>query len=289
MDLRVLEYFLAVAEEENISHAAENLHVSQPTVSRQLMELEKEIGRKLFERTNKKVILTEDGLLFRQTAKDILQLYSKAVSGYDDKKELEGDLYIIAAEIESFEIIAEKIREFHEQYPKVLIHIHSGNAEEISAAIDNGTADIGFFVQSVNTMKYEVFNLNILEEWGIIVRRGHRLADREFVTADDLRKEKLIVPENNRLRNNIREWIGSDQHIAATYTLFRNAMIVTETSDWAAVCLETRKHIGNNLVFIPLHPRRTTSASLVWRKGVVYSPVMKAFLSLLDIQNQNGK
>ena len=289
MDLRVLEYFLTVAEEESISHAAEILHISQPTISRQLMDLEEEIGRQLFIRTNKKVILTEEGILFRQTAQDILRLYSKAKADHSGRNELEGDLYLAAGEIESFDIISEKIREFHQKHPKVLFHIHSGNAEEICSAIDKGTADIGFIVQSANTMKYEVFNLNTEEPWGILVSRNHRLAGREFVTGSDLKDEQLIVPENSRLRNDIREWLGSGLHIAAAYTLFRNAMILTANSDWVTICLETKKYVGDDLVFIPLHPKRTASASLIWRSSPVYSPVMQEFLSLFGIQNIHSK
>ena len=176
MDLRVLEYFLTVADEENISHAAELLHVSQPTISRQLMELEEELDRKLFVRTNKKVILTEEGVLFRETAEDILKLYYRARADHTGQSELEGEIYIACGEIESFDLVAGKIRDFHLNHPKVQFHIHSGNAEEICAAIDKGTADIGYIVQSVNTMKYEVFSLNTSEQWGILVNRNHRLA-----------------------------------------------------------------------------------------------------------------
>lgn len=257
MDLRVLEYFLTVADEENISHAAELLHVSQPTISRQLMELEEELDRKLFVRTNKKVILTEEGVLFRETAEDILKLYNRARADHTGQSELEGEIYIACGEIESFDLVAGKIRDFHLNHPKVQFHIHSGNAEEICAAIDKGTADIGYIVQSVNTMKYEVFSLNTSEQWGILVNRNHRLAAKEYVTA--------------------------------TYTLFRNAMILTELSDWVTICLETRKYTGDNLVFVPFSPLKTSSASLIWKKRAVYSPAMHEFLSCFGIRNLNDR
>ena len=289
MDLRVLEYFLAVADEENISHAAELLHVSQPTISRQLMDLEEELGKKLLIRTNKKVMLTEDGVLFRETARDMIRLYAKAKSDYAGKDELEGDLTIAAGELESFDLIAEKIKDFHQKHPKVLFHIRSGNAEEICSSIDKGTADIGFIVQSVNTMKYEVCSLDVSEEWGILVNRNHNLAKKKYVTITDLQKEQLIVPENSMLRNDIREWIGTEQSVAATYTLFRNAMILTEISDWVTICLTAEKYTGSNLVFIPLHPKRASSVSLIWRKRAVYTPVMEKFLSYFDIQIMNDK
>ena len=289
MDLRVLEYFLTVADEGNISHAAQLLHVSQPTISRQLIDLEEEIGKKLFVRTNKKVILTEDGILFRQSAKDIMSLYAKARTDRTEQGELAGDLYIMTGEIESFELVAERIREFHERHPKVLFHIHSGNAEEICAAIDKGTVDIGYIVQSVDTMKYEVFNPGVAESWGVLVRNSHRLASKEFITVEDLRGETLIVPENARLRNDIREWTGSKGHIGAAYTLLRNVMILTVISDWVTICLETEKYVTDRLVFIPFSPKRTSSASLIWRQAAVYRPVMREFLSFLEIQNMNSK
>jgi DNA-binding transcriptional LysR family regulator len=185
--------------------------------------------------------------------------------------------------------VAGKIRDFHLNHPKVQFHIHSGNAEEICAAIDKGTADIGYIVQSVNTMKYEVFSLNTSEQWGILVNRNHRLAAKEYVTAGELQKETLIVPANSRLRNDVREWIGPRSHVAATYTLFRNAMILTELSDWVTICLETRKYTGDNLVFIPLSPQKMSSAALIWKKRAVYSPAMHEFLSCFGIHNLNDR
>ncbi len=288
MDLRVLEYFLAAAEEENITRASELLHVSQPTVSRQLKELEAELGRELFIRTNKKVRLTEDGILFRQTARDILRLADKARTANTDTGELEGEIHIASAEIETFGLIADKITEFRKRYPKVRFRIDSGSAGEICESIDRGTADIGLIVQSADTMKYRVKDLNTQLRWGILVHRSHRLADRETVSVKDLQGEELILPDNSRLHNDIREWLGRDE-AAATYTLVHNAMILTEISGWAAVCLESRKYTDTNLRFIPLIPERTASVSLIWRDAAVYSPAMKAFLSSFGIQDVNGR
>ncbi len=287
MDLRVLEYFLAAAEEENISHAAELLHVSQPTVSRQLKELEQEIGRTLFVRTNKNVTLTEDGILFRETARDILRLYEKAKTNQTENRELEGELNIAAGETESFDLVAGKIREFHQKHPKVLFRILSGNAEEVCSLIDRGIADIGFIIQSADTMKYEVCSLNTAERWGILVNGDHPLAGMKHVTLEDLTDEPLIVPENSRLRNDIREWLGSGRHVAATYTLFRNAVIMTKICGWSAVCLEAGKYISDDMIFIPLHPERTASASLIWRSNTVLSPAMQAFLN--EIRNTDNE
>ncbi|MDO4416323.1 MAG: LysR family transcriptional regulator [Erysipelotrichaceae bacterium] len=287
MDLRVIEYFLAVAEEGNISHAAERLHVSQPTVSRQLMDLEIELNKKLFERTNKKVILTEDGMQFRETANDILRLYEKAKSSFSEESELAGDLYIAAAEIESFSVLSEKIKQFHDLYPSVVFHIHSGNAEEILSRIDKGTADLGWIVRSSDTSRFEVHDMNINERWGILVRSDHPLSAYSCVSAEDIENEKLIIPENSRLRSDLREWIGTHQHIAAEYTLVKNAMILTAESDWVTICLETDRYIDRNLVFIPLEPVHTSSVSLIWKKRTVYPAHVRKFLEFLDIQILN--
>lgn len=287
MDLRVIEYFLAVAEEGNISHAAEKLHVSQPTVSRQLMDLEYELNKKLFERTNKKVVLTEEGLQFQETAMDILRLFDKAKSSRYSESDLAGDLYIAAAEIESFSLLAEKIASFHDEHPHVIFHIHPGNAEEILSDIDKGTADLGFSVRSSDTTRFEVHDLNITERWGILVRKDHPLALKESVRAEDLLHEKLLIPENSRLRSDIREWFGSRHHFAGEYTLVKNAMILSAVSGWVTVCLQAERFADRNLVFIPLEPEHTAALSLIWKKRAVYPAHFLKFMESFDIQIMN--
>ena len=284
MDLRVIEYFLAVAEEGNISHAAENLHVSQPTISRQLMDLEEELGKKLFERTNKRGILTEEGMLFRETARDIMALYEKARSEHAGEKELSGEISIAAAEIESFDVLAEKMISFQKQYPKVTFRLTSCNAEEACSAIDKGTADLAFIVKSVSTMKYEITDLHIRERWGILVHRDHRLAGKGFVSFKDLSGEKLIIPENSRFQNDIHEWLGDDCKITATYTLVKNAMIMTELSDMVLICLEMKKYADTCLVFIPLRPEQTVPLFLIRKKKPVMSAAVSTFLAYIENQ-----
>ena len=283
MDLRVLEYFLAAAAEENISHAAEQLHVSQPTVSRQLMELEEELGRKLFVRSNKKITLTEDGILFRETAQDILRLYEKAKQENSGSTELSGDLYIGAAEIESFDDLAEKITSFKKLHPGVRFHLYSGNAEEITAMIDRGTIDLGMILKSVNTMKYEILDTGITERWGILVRSDHPLAKKESVSVKDLKKEPLLIPENTALRNDIREWLGTEK--ADTYTLVKNAIIMTKKCGRVTVCLQMNSYLPEGTVFVPITPARVNQVFMVWKKKPVYSAAMDAFLKHLVMHN----
>lgn len=284
MDLRVLEYFLAAAEEENISRAAQLLHVSQPTVSRQLMDLEYELGKKLFIRTNKKVMLTPDGLLFRETAQDILRLYDKAKSSHEEEKELTGEICIGAAEIESFDVIAEKIAQFSKDHPKVVFHLYSGNAEEVSEGIDKGILDIGIILKSLNTLKYEILDLGIRERWGVAVHKDHRFAGMQEITEKDLRHEKVIIPENQYFRSEMRELAGFGKNAVCTYTLVKNALILCEKGNFPIVCLEMHKYINGNLVFIPFVPERTAQVFAIWKKKAVYSEAMNAFLKTLDMQ-----
>lgn len=279
MDLRVLEYFVTAAEEENISHAAQILHVSQPTVSRQLAELEHELGKKLFERTNKKISLTADGVLFKETASNILMLYEKAKQK-NEAAELTGDYYIGAAEIESFEYVAGKIREFQEKHPKVRFHILSENAEHIRDGIHLGTLDLGFIPRSVAIMKYEFLELPFEAEWGIAVRRDHPLAQRPYVTREELKNEKLILPENSVLREELQVWQRGSENACIFYTLVHNALILTEAGAGLTVCLKAENSLPADLVFVPFSPGMETGSMLIWKKDAAHSPVHQEFLRM---------
>lgn len=278
MDLRVLEYFLTVAEEGNISHAAGLLHVSQPTVSRQLMDLEEELGKKLFLRTNKNVTLTRDGLLFRQTARDILSLYQKAV--HQSAEILSGDLYIGTGETPTFSFLARQIQQFHEMYPQVKIHIISENAERIFDDIDKGLLDLGFVMQSVNTAKYQFMDLGLEETWGVLVPESHPLAKKERVSRDDLREEMLILPENLAFQGEICQWLGDKDtfHVACTSNLGHNSAVLMRAGLGLVIGLNAPGPQMDGGVFVPLEDVREASASLVWKRTPVQSPAMEKFL-----------
>lgn len=281
MDLRVLEYFLAAAQEGNITNAAASLHVSQPTVSRQLKELEEELGKTLFVRTNRNVQLTEEGILFKETAENILMLYDKAHNRMMQDS-LEGDYYIGAAEVESFSLVAEKIRSFRQKHPKVRIHIWSDYAERISDAVRLGTLDIGFILHSVDTMQFETHTLSSESEWGVLVRCDHPLAAKEAVTMEDLQNETLIIPENSAFQNEIHTWNNDVVVNCCYYTLVRNAMIMTQHGIGITVCLRM-KTIPEGTCFIPITPIRTAGSMLIWKKKPAYSAIHTAFLKEFGI------
>ena len=289
MDTRVLEYFLAVSEEENISHAASLLHVSQPTVSRQLMDLEEELGRKLFERTNKNIRLTEDGLRFRQTAKDILMLYDKAKHEPSESAEISGELYLGTSETDSFSFLADTISSFQKKYPNTCFHVMAGTSEEIRDAIYKGTVDLGLIIQSVNTMKLEVMDLDITDRWGILVRTDSYLASLSSVRIEDLREELLIIPENSHFQNTVREWMIDPSHIRCTYTMLNSAMLMVKAKIGTAICLETVKQCIDGVVSIPFTPERNARMLMVWKKKPVQTKLFSAFLDEIAMQIKHIK
>ncbi len=196
MDLRVLEYFLMTAEEGSITHAAELLHVSQPTVSRQLMDLERELGKTLLVRAKRNVSLTKDGLLFRETAREILALYQKAVREGTGAAELSGELYLGMGETGSVRFLAEQIAAFQVLHPSVHFHLISENADRICEDIEKGLLDAGFVMRNVNPATFEILELGLTETWGVLVPEGHPLAGEPEVSGRQLRPPR-ITPINS--------------------------------------------------------------------------------------------
>ncbi len=282
MNIRTIEFFLTVAEENSITRAAEILHISQPTVSRDIKELEKEIGKTLFIRTSKNVTLTPDGLLFRETARDMLALYRKAVSQRAEPTELTGDIYLGAGETNSFSFLAEMIRVFREAHPKVCFHIISENADEIRDDIDKGTLDFGFVMESGNLDPYERLEFDRPERWGVLIPEDHPLAGIKSVSARKLLQYPLILPENRTFQQQLRAWLGGEPNLAATYNLIRNALYLTRNGMGLIICLSDPSYREMGMEFIPLLPLHTVSPVLIWKKRLTASPVAAAFLEFLN-------
>ncbi len=281
MNLRSIEFFLTVAEEGSISRAAERLHISQPTVSREMMELEKELDKTLLVRTSRNVSLTPDGLLFRETAKDMLELYRKAKTQKAQSAALAGDIYLGAGETESFSFLAEKIRLFRQENPGVCFHIISENADEIRDDIDKGTLDFGFVMRSGSLDRYEQLEIDRRESWGALVPGSHPLAEHKSVGGKSLLEYPLILPENRTFREQIRQWLDGEPQVAATYNLIRNALMLVENGTGLILCLSDPAFSANGLRFIPLRPAHTVSPLLIWRKRRALSPAAAAFLGAM--------
>ncbi len=280
MDLRVLEYFLMTAEEGSITHAAELLHVSQPTVSRQLMDLERELGKTLLIRTKKNVSLTKDGLLFRETAREILALYQKAVREDASAGELSGDLYIGMGETGSVRFLAQEIAAFQTLYPGVHFHLISENADRICEDIEKGLLDAGLVMRNVNSSTFEILELGRTETWGVLVPEGHPLVAEPEVSGKMLRQERLILPENTVFKQELLRWLGqgTEERVGATYNLIFNAFPMARAAGALIVCLGTVGERQEGMIFLPFAKNKTASASLIWKKKPVQTPALEAFL-----------
>ena len=280
MDLRVLEYFLMTAEEGSITHAAELLHVSQPTVSRQLMDLERELGKTLLIRTKKNVSLTKDGLLFRETAREILALYQKAVREDASAGELSGDLYIGMGETGSVRFLAQEIAAFQTLYPGVHFHLISENADRICEDIEKGLLDAGLVMRNVNSSTFEILELGLTETWGVLAPEGHPLVAEPEVSGKMLRQERLILPENTVFKQELLRWLGqgTEERVGATYNLIFNAFPLARAAGALIVCLGTVGERQEGMIFLPFAKNKTASASLIWKKKPVQTPALEAFL-----------
>ena len=209
MELRVLRYFLAVAREESISGAAQFLHLTQPTLSRQLMELEEELGKQLFVRGNRRVTLTEDGVLFRKRADEILALVDKATMEMTaDEENIAGDIYIGAGETDAMRLIAREAKKLRARYPQIRYHLHSGNAEDVSERLDKGLLDFGLLIEPVDLKKYDYLRLPAADTWGVLMRRDHPLAAKELVSPGDLVKLPLLVSQLTDSWEALCGWLG---------------------------------------------------------------------------------
>lgn len=284
MDLRVLEYFLMVADEGNITHASELLHVSQPTISRQLMMLEKELGKTLFIRTRRNVSLTQEGLLSRETAREILALYRKAVQEDTATEVLSGDIYLGMGETVSVDFLMKQVAAFREYHPNVHFHLISENADRIREDIEKGLLDIGFVMCRVNPSTFEILELDLRETWGVLLPEDHPLTGETAVTEKQLRQERLILPENTSFKSELLHLLGADseKRVGATYNLIHNAFLLARASHELIVCLGQPGEQQDGLVFVPFAERKDAFATLFWKKKPVQSPATEAFLAYIS-------
>lgn len=284
MELRVLKYFLMVAREENITKAAALLHVTQPTLSRQLMQLEEELGVKLFHRSKHSIILTEEGMLLKRRAQELVSLSDKTVQELSYKGDvISGEIAIGCGETRSMLNLSEKIVSFRQQYPLVQFQIYSATADDIKERIEKGILDIGLLCEPVDIGKYEFIRMPLKEKWGILVPQNSTLAKKNFVTPRELADVPLLMSKRESVKNEISHWFGDyyDQlQIAATYNLIINATAMVKVGAGAALCFDLGI-VYDDLAFIPLTPTLETGSVLVWKKNQVLSPATDRFIQYL--------
>ena len=286
MELRVLQYFLAVAREQSISGAAEFLHLSQPTLSRQIKDMEKELGKQLLIRGNRRITLTEEGMILCKRAEEIMELVKKTESEITLSDEsIAGDIYIGAGESNSVGYIAKAANALRREYPLVHFHIESGDAQTVYEQLDKGLIDFGLLFGNIDLTKYNSISLPTKDNWGVLMPKDSELAKKDVITPNDLMKEPLIVSRQGITRGELQNWFKLPEeklNVVATYNLLYNASLLVEEGVGYALCLDKIINTSNcNLCFKPLYPKLEVSMSIVWKKHQVFSKASNKFLDLI--------
>lgn len=270
MELRILKYFLTVAREENITRAANLLHVTQPTLSRQLMQLEDELGVKLFCRSKHRITLTDEGLLLKRRAQEITELAERTTREVSRSSEnLMGEIAIGCAEASSISVLAGLMNYFRQKYPLVHYTLYSGIADDIKERIENGLLDIAFLTEPVDISKYGFVRLPHKEEWGVLIRKDSPLAEKQAVMPQDLLGIPLLMPKRDLVKNELASW----------YTMLMNAAVMVHSGFGAALCLNMGTDFYDDLRFVPLAPPLATGCVLAWKKSQRQAPAVEEFIS----------
>ncbi len=290
MELRVLRYFLAVAREESITSAAKSLHVTQPTLSRQLMELEEELGKKLFVRGSRRMTLTDEGMFLKKRAQEIVDLADKTEAAIKaDDEIIEGDIYIGGGETLGMKYVAKTIREMRNSCPGIRFHLHSGNGEDIAERLDKGLLDFGLFVGAADFKKYDYIVLPEADVCGLLLRIDNPLAEKEFVSPEDLYGIPLLFSRQSMLQNELTGWLGKpadDLNVIGTYNLLYNAAIMVKEGLCSAVCIDGLINTAGDsgLCFRRFKPGLTAGLVVAWKKYQVFSKPAEKFLETLQKQ-----
>ena len=289
MELRVLQYFLAVAREQSISAAAQTLHLTQPTLSRQLKELEETLGKQLMIRGGRTITLTEEGLHLRKRAQEILDLVGRTEKEIMQSQEtVSGDIYIGTGETDGVRQIARVARSLQERYPAVQFHIVSDDAADVCEQLDKGLLDFGMLLGDINKMKYHYLELPMRDTWGVLMRRDSPLAKKSSVTPEDLWDQPLILSRQVDNKGGLYRWLRrepSELHTVATYNLIFNAsLMVDEGMGYAFALDKLINTTDKSLCFRPLEPRLELGMYLVWKKSQLFSKPAELFLHQLQQQ-----
>ena len=289
MEMRALENFLAVAREQNITAAAESLHISQPALSTQLKAMETELGKQLLIRGvkgSRKVMLTEEGMILRKRAEEILSLMRRTEEEIAGSNEtIAGNVFIGTGETEIVRLFARIAKKLQQKYPDIRYHISSGNAEHVLEYLDKGLIDFGLLFTEIDTQKYEAIPVPIKDTWGVLMRKDSPLAQKETICPKDLWDKPLIVSHQKGDDAYLNQWLGreeSELNIVATYNLVFNASLLVDEGLGYALCYDKLVNThGSNLCFRPFSPRLDAYGFIVWKKYQVFSKAANLFLQNL--------
>lgn len=287
MDIRVLRNFLGVARAQSISQASEDLYITQPTLSRQMRELEQELGVCLFHRgsRSRRMLLTEEGKILKKQAEEILILVEKTENQLKNAgQSMQGDLYIGAAETPAFSWIAKACRRFSKRYPQVRIHLYSANADDVLERMTSGILDFGLLLRRAENGSFEYLTIPAKDRWGLLVSIHAETAALKQIHPDDMKQLPLIIPEPHNASLPFSGWLKQDLdglHIICRYNLLYNAAWLAADDEGAVLCLEglVPAVLSDKVRFIPLEPQLTDEIRLMWRSSRMLSQQASAFLN----------
>lgn len=290
MEIQVLRNFLAVAREGNITNAANHIHIAQPSLSRQIKNLEKELGQQLFVRGSHSVSLTPEGMILRKRAEDVIAMVDKIEDEFDTMGDsVSGDIHIGAGETYVFRYIVNILKNLQKDYPDIHYHFYSGNAAEVTERLDKGLLDFGLLMQPADITKYDYFNLPEKDVWGVVMRRDSVLSEKEMIRCQDLEGLPLICSRQSiqaMERNTFVEWFDGkleQMNIIATFSLVYNAALMVQQGLGYMITVDNLVNTAVNpdLCFRPLSPKLEAGLTIVWKKYQYFSSAADLFLERL--------
>lgn len=285
MEIRVLRYFLTVANEKNITKASQKLHITQPTLSRQLHQLEEELGKKLFQRGNHDIKLTPDGYLLKKRAEEILALVKKTeIEITASNEEITGDIYIGAGETDAVRLIAKAINNIQKKYPKIIFHNISCDSIDVIDKLNKGLIDFGILFEPADYSNFKYIKFPVHDTWGILMRKDSDLAKNKYITPEMLAERPLIISRQMMNGLDFAEWLGIPEekiHISATTNLIFNGSLLVDEGVGFAVTLDKLINCTgiSNLCFRPFYPHRSAQMYLVWKRNQIFSKASELFLN----------
>lgn len=296
MEIRVLKYFLTVVHEGGINRAAEVLHITQPTLSRQLLQLEEEVGVKLFHRGARKITLTNEGILLRRRAEEILSLVDRTEKELTRQEELvEGRIVIGCGKLAAVQVLSEIIESFHEKYPLVSYDIFTANADLVKEQMEKGLIDIGLLLEPIDMEKFDFIRMTGKERWGVLMRPDDPLANKEAVSAKDLENLPLILPRRSNVQNELSNWLGDSfqsTKVLFTSNLNTNGAIMVQKGLAYSIVIEGSVPFWDKekIAYRPLYPELAANSALAWKKQQPFGlaaerfiEFIKCFLGISDI------
>lgn len=285
MEIRTLKSFLVIAREENITRAAGILHITQPSLSRQIMQMEEELGVKLFHRSRHHLVLTEEGRLLKRRAQEIVELSDKAEQELSRKPEvIAGEISIGCGETRNMEILTQMMVNFQKEYPDVVFDIHTAIADEVKEQMDNGIFDMGLLLEPVEIAKYNFIRMPKKERWCVLMKRDSPLAGKPVITPADLAGERLILTKRKSVKNELENWLGeydSQVRVVATSNLsYSNRALMVKNGMGIATCHEFQNY-DPELCLIPLEPEMQNGSVLIWKKAQVFTPAVVKFIEFI--------